>query len=191
VGPRKTLADASAAASVLRERELPTVVFRDAHNGDWDSVCALNLSEVQFTSPMDRDRVQFLAQLASVFKVAVVDAVVAGFLIAMDDEAPYENANFAWFRQRYANFIYVDRIVIHEAHRQLRLATALYTDLIECAHRHGKRHLACEYNLSPPNDASARFHARLGFGEVGRQSLAAGGKWVSMQWKDLQAPEAP
>jgi predicted GNAT superfamily acetyltransferase len=40
--------------------------------------------------------------------------------------------------------------------------------------------VACEYDVEPPNDASARFHARFGFGEVGRQRLA-GGKQVSLQ----------
>ncbi|MEZ5478989.1 MAG: hypothetical protein R3E95_16365 [Thiolinea sp.] len=41
--------------------------------------------------------------------------------------------------------------------------------------------MSCEYDLEPPNPASARFHAGFGFREVGRQTVAGGKKQVSLQ----------
>lgn len=170
---------------VQKEFGLDSFIIRQALEGDWTSVCALNLHDEQFTSPMDRFRLGSLAQWACFYKLTVVDDVVAGFIIAMNDDAPYENQNFAWFKQRYSNFIYVDRIVISRAHRKLNLATALYSSLIDFATIQGKSRLVCEYNLSPWNEASARFHLRMGFREVGSRSVETGTKTVSMQLKDL------
>jgi predicted GNAT superfamily acetyltransferase len=41
--------------------------------------------------------------------------------------------------------------------------------------------VACEFDVQPPNPASERFHAKFGFIEVGRQSVAGGKKTVSLQ----------
>ncbi|RYF90942.1 MAG: GNAT family N-acetyltransferase, partial [Caulobacteraceae bacterium] len=32
-------------------------------------------------------------------------------LIAFDQDAAYDSPNFLWFRERYARFVYVDRVV--------------------------------------------------------------------------------
>jgi predicted GNAT superfamily acetyltransferase len=45
--------------------------------------------------------------------------------------------------------------------------------------------LACEFDIEPANPVSARFHARFGFREVGRQSVAGGRKRVSLQAADV------
>ena len=38
-----------------------------------------------------------------------------------------------------------------------------------------------DYDIEPPNPASAHFHAALGFREVGRQAVADGRKSVTLQ----------
>jgi uncharacterized protein len=168
-----------------------SVVMRAIQETDLASVCALNHADVQFTSPMDQPRLRQLLQLACFARVALVNGVVAGFIIAMPAEAPYENHNFAWFKQRYSDFIYIDRIVIGLAYRKLKLATALYSALLESARCEGKRHLTCEYNLTPLNAASARFHERFGFREVGCQNTVVGAKRVAMQLMDIAGHGAP
>jgi uncharacterized protein len=104
-------------------------------------------------------------------------APAKGFLIALDQTAPYDNFNFQWFRARYENFIYVDRIVVDGAFRRQGAARALYMDLFEFARSQGQSLIVCEVNADPPNPASDIFHKRLGFKHVG-DSLIPSGKRV-------------
>lgn len=97
-------------------------------------------------------------------------------LLAFDQDAAYDNPNFAWFKARYGRFVYVDRIVVAPAARGRGLATALYLDLFRRAHGHDR--VVCEVNADPPNPASDAFHAALGFEAVGSALLPGADKTV-------------
>jgi hypothetical protein len=43
---------------------MQNIAIREAAPGDFESICALNLAEVQHTSPMDVARLQVLDQLS-------------------------------------------------------------------------------------------------------------------------------
>ena len=158
-----------------------TTTIRDANPGDFDAICALNLAEVQHTSPMDVARLGELHRLAAHHKVACVDGEVAAFLLAMREDAPYRNDNFEWFRPRFPRFLYVDRVVVSPRFRGQRLGALLYDDLFEVARTTGVPAITCEYNISPPNEPSRRFHDRYGFEEQGKHWVAGGTKQVSLQ----------
>jgi len=155
--------------------------LRTALASDHTAVCALNLAEQQHTSPMDLARLRELDAMSAYHKVICVDGRVAAFLLAMRRGAAYVNDNFAWFDSRYPDFLYVDRIVVSAGQRGRGLGRLLYEDLFDCARAQGIGLLACEYNISPPNDASRQFHDRFGFREVGTQWVARGAKQVSLQ----------
>jgi predicted GNAT superfamily acetyltransferase len=159
----------------------PLHELRDARSTDFEDLCALNLAAIQQTSPLDRNRLAFLDSLSCHHRVACVDGQVAAFLLAMRCGALYDNDNFAWFAARYPDFIYVDRIVVSAAHRGAKLGSRLYADLFSYARQHGIRRVTCEYNISPPNEPSRRFHDRCGFREAGTQWVAQGTKQVSLQ----------
>ncbi|MBB4132940.1 GNAT family N-acetyltransferase [Xanthomonas sp. 3075] len=100
-----------------------------------------------------------------------------GLLIALDHTADYANPNFAWMAQRFARFVYVDRIVV-AAHTQGRnLATQLYDELIRSARAAAQPRLVCEVNLIPANPASLALHSQLGFVVIG-DALLTNGKHV-------------
>jgi predicted GNAT superfamily acetyltransferase len=99
-------------------------------------------------------------------------------LIAFDQDAPYGNENFAWWRSRAARFVYVDRVVVEPAHRRRGLARLLYEDLFGFARRMGHDRVVCEVNLSPPNPASDAFHRSLGFRFEGSANLTKAPKEV-------------
>lgn len=63
----------------------------------------------------------------------------------------------------------------------------LYDDIIAFAATRGVAQLTCEFDLEPPNPGSAKFHARYGFREVGRQWLSGGRKQVSLQALEVTA----
>jgi uncharacterized protein len=157
------------------------VVIRAAAPKDFETICALNLAEVQHTSPMDVARLVELSAIACYHKVASLGGIVSAFLLAMCSGAPYRNDNFEWFSKRYARFIYVDRIVVSSAARGRRLGSILYEDLFRHARSHAIPLVACEYNIVPPNEPSRVFHDKFGFKEQGTQWLANGTKQVSLQ----------
>jgi predicted GNAT superfamily acetyltransferase len=160
---------------------MPGLEVRAATPDDFEAVRALNFAALAYTSAMDPDRLIALDALSCYHNVACVDGEVAAFVLAMRRGAPYENENFAWFGRRYPDFIYIDRIVVSPAHRGAKLGSLLYADLFRHAREHGVALLACEYNISPPNEPSRRFHDRFGFREAGTQWVSQGTKRVSLQ----------
>ena len=102
----------------------------------------------------------------------------SGFLIAFDEQAGYENPNFAWFAERFPRFVYVDRIVVAADRKGRGLGRQMYAELFYKARAGGRTVIGCEVNLAPPNPGSDAFHAKLGFTEAGQAHLADRGKTV-------------
>jgi predicted GNAT superfamily acetyltransferase len=161
--------------------------LRDATPADFPRILALNLAEMQQTSAMDLARLEYLHARSAYHRVACVEGGVAAFLLAFRDGADYPNPNFDWFAARYRSFLYVDRIVVDAAFNGRGLGSALYRDLFAHAAASGAAVVTCEFNVVPANEASARFHARWGFQEVGRQWLDDGKKQVSLQTAPVPA----
>lgn len=157
------------------------VSIRNAAVGDYEAIRALNLADVQHTSPMDAAGLAALADLSCYFKVACVDGSVAAFLLAIGSGVPYQNDNFLWFSRRHTRFVYVDRVVVSSEFRGKRLGSLLYEDLFRHARGLAIPLITCEYNIDPPNEASRLFHDRFGFREQGTQWVANGTKQVSLQ----------
>ena len=163
---------------------MQSVTIRNAAASDYETICALNLAEVQHTSPMDAVRLAALSNLSCFFKVACVGGGVSAFLLAMCSGAAYENDNFSWFTRKFTRFVYVDRVVVSSAFRGLRLGSLLYEDLFRYARDNAIPLVTCEYNIFPPNEPSRLFHDKFGFREQGTQWVANGSKRVSLQAAD-------
>jgi predicted GNAT superfamily acetyltransferase len=155
--------------------------IRDADESDFEVIVRLNDAEVQHTSPMDLEQLQRLVRMSACCRVATVDGQVAGFLIALPEDAPYDNDNHAWFASRFTRFLYVDRIVVSAEFAGRRIGSRLYDDLFALARRGGVGTITCEYNLVPPNPASRAFHDKYGLRELGTQWVADGTRQVSLQ----------
>src|SRR5258708_3581249 len=138
-------------------------MIRPASPRDLAVVHALNEASLPHVSSIELRELERLGSIAAYFRVVEHAGEVAGFLLAMRPEAPYESVNFLWFKARYPNFLYIDRIVIAEAHRGQRLGWNLYADVETFAREIGVPALTCEVNLRPPNPDSLRFHTRYGF----------------------------
>lgn len=145
------------------------------------AIVDLNSAEEEQTSAMNRQRLEELHKLSSYHRVALVNNKPVGFLLAMRETAPYINDNFLWFASHYEKYFYVDRIVVAKGFAGRGIGTTLYEDLMDVARADAITAITCEYNISPPNAASAAFHDSFGFKEVGRQRVAGGKKLVSLQ----------
>ena len=144
------------------------MVIRDVREHELDSVLALNNAAGSGILPIDADRLHFFWRHAAYFRVAETDGHLAGFLIALMPDAVYDSPNFLWFRERYAEFVYIDRIVIAGAHRGAGLGRVFYADVQSFAEVRSPL-IACEVFVSTGRDPALLFHGSFGFHEVGQQ----------------------
>jgi len=128
------------------------------------------------------------AELIEAAFYAICASDDSGFLLCFDQHANYASPNFAWFKSRYARFVYIDRVVVAPHARGRGLARAFYARLIEQARVAGHEWIVCEVNSDPPNPASDAFHDALGFVNVGAATLADRGK--SVNYLALKIPAA-
>src|SRR5215468_305404 len=140
-----------------------------------EAVLALNNAHAKELSWLEPARLQHL--VAHAFLARRIGALDA-FLLAFDQDAPYDSPNFLWFREHIPHFVYVDRVVVATSARGRGLARTLYHDLFEQAAKAGHERVVCEVNSRPPNPESDAFHAALGFAEVGYASIHGGAKDV-------------
>lgn len=162
------------------EKHLHSVI-RDASTADFPQILALNEESVHFLSPLDLGRLTMLHHAAPYHRVLEADGVVQAFLLALRPGAPYDSPNYRWFSATYADFLYVDRIVVSENMQGRGAGLRLYDDLFQFARSSAIRLITCEFDVQPPNPASERLHRRLGFREVGTQGVGPGNKRVSLQ----------
>jgi uncharacterized protein len=154
--------------------------LRPITSDDLDEVVALNDRHVALTAPMDRARLVELVAAAEHADVIDVDGAFAGFVITFAAGAAYDGTHFSWFAERYDDYCYLDRIIVHEDFQRRGLGTFTYDELEGSC---GRPVFALEVNIDPPNDPSLAFHRARGFTEVGRSD--ASGHLVSLMVKDL------
>ena len=156
--------------------------IRALEPADLDACVALNNAAVPALSEADRGKLARLVESGLVSLVAEQEGEIVGFCVNFAPGADYESVNYRWFCERYDDFVYLDRIVVAPEARGMGIGAAMYAAVEE--HIAGTPWLCCEVNLRPRNDGSLRFHARLGFVEVGQQETDYG-ILVSMLAKDL------
>ena len=118
------------------------------------------------TGKVSEEEMADLLQLSELALGLDNETGLAGFVLCLLPGTRYGSLNYAWFNQRFDQFLYVDRIAVAEEARNDGIGSSLYQSVVTYAHR-----LDCpvtaEVSLRPPNPGSVRFHARHGFDEVG------------------------
>ncbi len=157
------------------------MIQRPATPADFAAILALNEESVHYLSPLSRERLEALHQGAELHELVEIDGAVIAFVLALREGASYDSVNYRWFAERFERFLYVDRVVVSNAHRSAGAGRLLYEKVFAHAQTTEVPRVTCEYDVLPPNPASERFHASFGFEEVGRQLVAGGKKTVSLQ----------
>jgi hypothetical protein len=150
--------------------------IRELEPVDAARMLPLNNAHASETSLLDEPGM--LALLRHAFYCRGADGGATAFLIAFDQNAPYDNPNFNWFRQRYQQFLYIDRVIVADRARGAGLARRLYEDLFARAHQAGHTRVVCEVNIDPPNPVSDAFHVAMQFTAVGQAVIHDGAKTV-------------
>lgn len=146
-------------------------------------ILSLNNEHAEETSALDHASLAALLDLA--FYARGVDRGATAFLIALDQNAPYENPNFAWFKATGKPFVYIDRIIVSIAARGLGIGRLLYDDLLAMAEQARQYRVVCEVSIEPPNPVSEAFHVAMGFDAVGQATIHNGAKTVRYFEKTL------
>ncbi|MFT5445263.1 MAG: putative GNAT superfamily acetyltransferase [Gammaproteobacteria bacterium] len=155
------------------------MTFAAVGPADLEQVRVLNEAAVPAVNSVSLADLRGLEKMSVQFLLEHRDDQLAGFLILMASGAPYASANYQWFRARYADFLYVDRIVVAPNFHRLGIARGFYTRAQQLA-RERSVVLTCEVNLIPPNPQSMAFHLESGFQEVGQLHHASDDKLVSL-----------
>lgn len=163
-----------------------SILIRDVQAHELDTVLALNNVAGPSILPLSREQVRFFYDEAAYFRVAEVDGVIVGFLVAFDQHSSYVSSNYRWFKARYPAFLYIDRVVIACARRRSGVGRVFYADVNSFAEVR-EPILACEVFLEPNNDTAMVFHGTYGFQEVGQRIMEESGLRVSMLIKELSS----
>ncbi|MFL3006875.1 MAG: GNAT family N-acetyltransferase [Candidatus Neomarinimicrobiota bacterium] len=152
--------------------------IKTVDKSDFDFVLSLNQKTLPEVSSIDLVGMSYFLKNSSYFKIILHKNHPVGFCIGLMPGKDYSSENYIWINRRCNSFIYVDRIVINEKHRNKGIGSYLYTHLEEtyC----GKvENITCEVNILPYNKPSMNFHKKYGFKEIGQKDTENGKKRVA------------
>ena len=161
-----------------------SIIIRDVREHELDLVLALNNAAGPGILPMDAGKLRFFWENADYFRVAEKDGHLAGFLVALTQDAPHDSPNFLWFRERYPEFLYIDRIVIASTRRGAGVGRVFYGDVQSFSEVRVPR-LCAEVFLEGSNHPARLFHGSFGFREVGQHVMQGHGLRAAMLVKEL------
>lgn len=161
-----------------------SIVVRDVHEHELDSVLALNNAAGPAILPLDAARLRHFFDRAEYFRVAERDGTLAGFLIGVGSQSDHDSSNFRWFHEHYPDFFYIDRIVVASRRRGGGVGRAFYADAQSYAELRYPQ-MACEVFLDDVNDPVLLFHGSFGFREVGQHVMPETGIRAAMLMKEL------
>ena len=160
------------------------LLVRDATDADHAIVLAMNNAATPNVNALEETAWAWLVAHAAYYRVAEDAAGLAGFILCVPSGLPYWSENYKWFTARYADFLYLDRVVVAERARNRGVGTALYADLHATVAGRWPR-VTLEVNLRPPNPGSQRFHERLGYQAVGVRESEGGAYAVQMYAREV------
>ncbi len=136
---------------------------------DIPAILALNNDAVPAVPASTEPELAELLRESTFGIAAVSNEQVLGFVVGFGPGLDYASPNYRYFENRGTDHLYIDRIVVAEEARGMRVGQTLYSRVVDLAVEQGRDEVTCEVNVDPPNPGSLAFHSRLGFSEVDRQ----------------------
>ena len=81
---------------------------------DVDTIWAINEEGLPGTGKVSRNEIIALLDFASLAVGAYSSGKLVGFVVCLPPKTEYGSLNYAWFNQRYNEFLYVDRIAVRQ-----------------------------------------------------------------------------
>jgi predicted GNAT superfamily acetyltransferase len=168
------------------------MLLREYRTDDLEAVHAINNASYPAVANETLEVLGHIGAESMIALIADVDGEVAGFCFVLAPGADYDSMNYQWFSERYADFVYLDRVALSAPFHRRGIGRAMYAEVERLAaeRRPTATDFTLEVNLRPRNDQSLAFHAQLGFVEVGQQETDYGAL-VSLMAKPLGTPGGP
>jgi len=168
------------------------MLLREFAPADLETVHTINDGAVPAVGSEPPEALAHIAAQSTIALVVEVDAEIAGFCFVLPPGADYGSKNYAWFAERYDDFVYLDRVAIPQRFQRRGIGRVLYAEVERLAveRRPAATDFTLEVNVRPRNERSLAFHAELGFIEVGQRETDYGAR-VSMMSKSLGPTAAP
>jgi predicted GNAT superfamily acetyltransferase len=130
------------------------------------SVWEINEQGLPGTGKVTVEEISYLIEISEISLGVFEQDVLVGFVICLSPNVDYGSLNYAWFNEKYDDFIYVDRIAVSTNHRGQGIGSSIYQELFTIS-KQKQIPVAAEVNSIPPNPGSMKFHRILDFQEVG------------------------
>ena len=125
----------------------------------------------------DLNHLENLFKSSSFIALIKINNNLVGFAIIMSSLSEYSSPNFLYFKKKYNDFIYIDRIAISEKYNRKGFGSLIYKELYNQSKNLGIP-LCCEVNTKPINQQSLDFHKKLEFSII--EEISFGKKIVAM-----------
>jgi predicted GNAT superfamily acetyltransferase len=159
--------------------------LRPGTAADAAAVLALNNASVPHVNALTADTLAQIVAMSAHYTVAEDADGILGFVLCLPSGRAYWSENYAWFAERYADFLYLDRVAVQPRAHRRGVGRALYDDLhARTADRWPC--IALEVNLRPPNAVSDAFHVAMGYEAVGVRTYDDDTKAVRMYRRTLK-----
>ncbi|MBD8891424.1 GNAT family N-acetyltransferase [Roseibium litorale] len=142
------------------------VIIRPIQTSDLDALLVMNNAAVPAVGELTLAKLRDLIAMASHSLTAERDGKPLGFLLCLPEGTSYASRNYRWLSGQLDRFAYVDRICLAPGARNQGIGESLYQSVI-AALTPEDGPVVCEVNTRPDNPGSRRFHARIGFREIG------------------------
>ena len=151
---------------------------------DYEFVLRSNRENAAVLIPLEKEGLVFLVDTAELFGVMYKAGNPVGYIIALREGIEnYDYKSYKWFGERCSEFLYIDQIVIDKKYRGQGFGSRLYQYAFEHAKKTGIGIIAAA--IAEDNKASLEFHAKMGFSEIGKQSVRGGSIKLSQQIKKI------
>jgi uncharacterized protein len=160
------------------------IVLRTAQTSDIPAIAMINEAGRPNVSPINTQSISEVRMTAPYFIVAETDHAVVGYIIGYTADNVYDGEEFAWFKGKFAQFLYIDQIAIAPSARAQGIGARFYTHAANFCQERQFPMMVCEVNLDPPNPISLKFHTHIGFREL-EVLKVSDGRTVSLLQKNL------
>ena len=160
---------------------------------DYVEAChILNQNNVPEVGDRPLDEFKLLVENSDYNCCIVKNRSVVGFVICFEDNktstsflTEQNHKNFIEIQKQMDNFLYIDRIAVHENYRGQNIGKQIYQHVEKFAIVNNIEFLTAEINLLPKkNEISFKFHEKYGFREFSTKKYSDDYE-VSFQKKNL------
>ena len=160
---------------------------------DYVEAChILNQNNVPEVGERPLDEFKLLVENSDYNCCIVKNNTVIGFVICFEDNktstsflTEQNHKNFIEIQSKVNNFLYIDRIAVHENYRGQNIGKEIYQHVEKFAIVNNIEFLTAEINLLPKkNEISFKFHEKYGFREFSTKKYSNDYE-VSFQKKNL------